>query len=209
MLLPRSRTKLEEFLPHVMAMVQGDSRPALPSNVALSYIRNAAIEFAKLSSVLRRTERIKIQDGNTAYPLVDEPDEEHIYRLVAVSRENGYLPPLRAHYEDSVLYLDKGQSYSTSDCEDQYMLVDYVVIPTRNACKVDDILYTDWHDAIVDGALSKIHLMPQRPWTSGVASRERDRAFRTAAGEARVKFFTDRAGTESARVRLPLAARGC
>lgn len=203
MLLPRNRTKLEEFLPHVMAMVQGDSRPALPSNVALSYIRNSAIKFAQRSSVLRRTEVIEFQPNNDMYPLVDAPDEEHIFRIVkAYTGTQCCGNEFLATFDDGIICLP-GYVVPSDPCEDLCFTVEFVVTPTKKSCEVDEILFTEWHDAIIDGALEQIHLMPQRPWTSGTASRERQRNFNIAVGEARRKYFTDRAGTRPDRVRYP------
>lgn len=201
MLQARPQTKLDEFLPHVMAMVMGDTRPGLPSSVVLSYIRKSAIDFAKKSSVIRRTERIKLQAGLYQYPLVSDPIDERIYRLVRVYDDNGN--EVCASFDDQTVIL-QGHGYVSSDaCEDVYLNVEFVVIPTQKACGVDSILYDEWHDAIVSGALSSIHLMPQRPWTSGTASREQARLQSLAIGEARRKYFTDRAGTCPTRVRPP------
>lgn len=203
MLLPRNRTKLEEFLPHVMAMVQGDSRPALPSNVAISYIRNAAIKFAQRSSVIRRSVQIKFQPDNLIYPLVDDPEEEKIHRLVRVYRGDECCnDEFVATFDDNTICL-AAWDVPSDPCEDQFFTAEFVAIPTRNACSVDEILFDEWHDAIVDGALEQIHLMPQRPWTSGTASRERQRNFGLAVADARRKYFTDRAGTAPTRVRYP------
>lgn len=204
MLLPRNRTKLDEFLPHVMAMVQGDSRPALPSAVALSYLRNSAIKFAQQSSVLRRTEKIKLQPNQLAYPLVDVPEEEEVYRIVSAryGDEDCCGREVYVFLDDNIMCVGSHE-VPPDTCEGVYLTVEFVVIPTRRACSVDDILYTIWHDAIIDGALEQLHLMPQRPWTSGTASRERQRNFNMAVAEARRKYFTDKAGTLPDRVRLP------
>lgn len=195
MLLPRPRTDYNKFLPHVMANVTGDSRAGLPPNVALSYIRSAAIEFAKKSGILRRTERIMLQDGLQRYPLVDAPEEERVYRLSSVKRNGCDYP---ATFDDSTVIFECPIGV-TQECP-EYIEVKYVVIPERSSCGVDELIFDEWHDAIVDGALEQIHLMPQKPWTSGGASQQRGLKFRMAAGDARRKYFTDRAGTVPARV---------
>lgn len=204
MLLPRNRTKLDDFLPHVMAMVQGDSRPALPSSVALSYLRNSAIKFAQQSSVLRRKEKIKLQPGQLSYPLIDAPEEEKVYRIVKAYYGDDECCGREVYVflDDDVMCIGSHEVPSEM-CEDVYLTVEFVVIPTRKACSVDEVLHTDWHDAIIDGALEQVHLMPQRPWTSGTASRERQRSFNVAVGEARRKYFNDKAGTRPDRVHLP------
>lgn len=195
MLLPRPRIDYNKFLPHVMANVTGDSRAGLPPNVALSYIRSAAIKFAAKSGILRRTERIRLQDGLEQYPLVDAPDEENVYRLSSVKRRGCDYP---ASFDDASIIFECPIGVA-DDCP-EFIDVEYVVIPSRSSCGVDEIIFNEWHDAIIDGALEQIHLMPQKPWTSGGASQQRGLNFRVAAGDARRKYFTDRAGTRPARV---------
>lgn len=195
MLLPRPRVDYNVFLPHVMANVTGDSRPGLPPNVALSYIKNAVIEFAKRTSILRRTDTIRLQDGLQTYPLINAPDEEKVYRLVSVSR-NGR--PQDASFDDTCVILSCPVGVSP-ECE-EHIVVEYVALPIRKSCNVDEIIYDDWHDAIVDGALIGIHLMPQKPWTSNAASQSRDKNFRIAIGDARKKYHYDRYGTRTPTV---------
>lgn len=194
-LLPRPRTDFNKFLPHVMANVTGDRRAGLPPNVALSYIKSAVIEFTKKSSILRRNEKIRLQDGLQCYPLVDAPEEEQVYRLVDVLR-NGCS--VAARFDDVNVIFDCPIGVS-EDCP-EFIDVEYVVIPARSSCSVDDIIFEQWHDAIIDGALEQIHLMPQKPWTSGGMSQLRGKKFKEHVGDARKKYFTDRAGNRPAVV---------
>lgn len=186
MLLPRRKINLEEFLPHVMAMVQGDSRDGLPSNVALSYIRNAAIRFAERSRVLRRHHTVRFQPNLTCYPLLDG-DDEVILQVTGACHNDG--PIGVGSFEDNVLRI----CYTPNECDIEFEVM-YVVKPTRKACAVDELLYEEWHDAIVAGALSDLHLMPQQPWTSGQSHLLRRQEFERGVAQARIRRW--REGTD-------------
>lgn len=181
MLLPRPKTDLKEFLPHVMAMVQGDSRPGLPDNVAVSYIRRAAIAFARRTKVITRIEKIKFQENLSLYPLLDG-DEERIVSVIGAIHNGCPIPVIS--FTDNVVEI----CYTPNEC-DEHFEVEYVAEPTAKACEVDSILYDEWHDAIIAKALSDLHLMPQQPWTSGQSHMLRKQDFENEVARARVKRF--------------------
>lgn len=157
MLMPRSKVKLEQFLPHIMLMVQGDSRPALPEAVALSSIRNACIEFSRDTGIITRTERINTQPNMFTYPLVFDTDDEELHTVARVEDARGELPFI---HDDSCVTF---QFQPTEGC----LEVRFTVHPTRTCCQVDEVLHDDWYEAIVDKVMTELHLMPQQPWTSG------------------------------------------
>lgn len=195
-LLPRPQISLNEFLPHVMANVSGDSRAPLASNVALSYIRRAAIRFARETGIIIRTEKVNLQAGVCEYPLRFNVENEIISALVSVKR-NGY--DVRAKIVDEMLNVDD-MGYANATCDPQFVVVKFSVVPTGTACSVDSLLYDLYHDAIVDGALEQIHLMPQQPWTSGAASDRRGRDFREAVSKAKIRRRQEDDGNKSRRV---------
>ena len=184
-LFPRPRVNLNDFLPHVMAMVSGDSRAPLSPNVAVSYIRRAAIRFATDSAVLVRTENVALQDGLDRYPLTFDADNEIPYALLSVKR--GYCD-VEASLVDDVIALGCPVG------DNRNVVVKFSVIPTHNACNVDSLLMDRYHDAIVSGALEQIHLMPQKPWTSGAASERHGAIFLKAVADARKKRYQDADG---------------
>lgn len=195
-LLQRPQISFDVFLPHVMANVSGDSRAPLASNVALSYIRRAAIRFARETGIITRKEKIKPQSGVCDYPLRFNSENETVSSLVSATR-NGHC--VRANVVDGVLNIpDMG--HVGASCDPQEIVVEFSVIPTGMACHVDSLIYDLYHDAIVDGALEQIHLMPQQPWTSGAASDRRGRDFREAIGKAKVRRLQDKDGNRPNRV---------
>lgn len=197
-LLPRPQISLNDFLPHVMANVAGDSRAPLASNVALSYIRRAAIRFAMETGVITRSENITLQDGVCEYPLTYDSENEMVYRLVRAKRRG---QDVAASVIDTVVHLH-WHGYVNNNCEDAPVTVTFSVVPAPNACTVDAILMDLYHDAIVDGALQYIHLMPQQPWTSGAASELRGKSFQAAVSRARLQKRQDEDGNMGRRVKV-------
>ena len=195
-LLPRPQISLNEFLPHVMANVSGDSRAPLASNVALSYIRRAAIRFARETGIVTRKEKVFLQSGVCEYPLRFDAENEIVSALVSAKR-NGH--DVRATIIDGVLTVDD-MGYIGTPCDPQPVIVEFSVVPTGAACSVDSLLYDLYHDAIIDGALEQIHLMPQQPWTSGAASDRRGRDFREAVGKAKIRRRQEQDGNRPRRV---------
>lgn len=182
-MLARQRVKLDEFLPHVMAMVQGDaSRAALPPEVALSYIKNSAIEFARKSGILTRQIEVKFEDGVDIYPILD-PACERLHTLISAWDAKTGCPLDVEAWEDNCVRICK----LPGPC-DEHFIVKIIASPSRNCCEVDAVLYEDWHDYIVAGALSALHMMPQSTWTSSAAAQMQGNKFNEGVKEARVKI---------------------
>lgn len=186
MLLARSKVPYSDFLPHVMAFVQGDTRPGMSSEAAASFIRNSAIKFATASGILIKDVTVKLQSGMHTYPLflvVGEESDEKIIRVVSAYHSETNADIVLDGFEDDCITLS-----STPDgCDLGSIIVRVVAVPTRTSCKVDELLFNDWHDAIINGALSEIHMMPQQPWTSGGAAQDRTRLFRQDVSRARIR----------------------
>jgi hypothetical protein len=73
----------------------------------------------------------------------------------------------------------------TANMTDSLRLLDVAVCPTRSATEVDDILYNDHIEAIRDGALSKLLLLKNRPWTDIDAAKRHRWDFQSAIGQAK------------------------
>lgn len=194
MLLQRNKVDLALFVPDVMAMTRGDgTRKGLPAEVAVSFVRDAIIDFARLSSAVCRTEYIRLQPGLCEYPLVDCDSDEEIHSIVEAGEKD--CPVETCGLDNGCLVLPDGFGYFSDT-----LRVEYSVIPCRDACEVDEYLYKHHKTAIVAGALASLHLMPQRPWTSGEAARQRRVQFEEDVAEARkMKLRNRNADRQSVR----------
>lgn len=179
-LLSRTRP-IEDFLPHILIHTAGnDESGALPKEAALSFIRNAAIQFADKTGLLTKVIYVDLQCGLSSYP-IDVNNETIIGVKRAKYKEfesfdcgcSWSWGHVSFSFNDDVLSIHPAP---TSDVE-RGLEVEVVLTPTRDACDLDAQFYDKWHDAIVDGALSEIHGMSGFPWSSVTRSDFRNRKF--------------------------------
>lgn len=192
MKLLKSKTPLDAFVPHVVAQAMGsEDQPSLPESAAISFIRNSAIRFAEKTQILKEEHHIDLQCGLQCYPLETEDCE------TVISVEEAQLGEffnqnctfdwnwggVRFNVEDDVLNICPAP---TKDI-DNGLRLKLTVAPSRDCCEVDSVLYDKWFDAIVWGALSEIHMMPGRPWSSAGRADYRRNQFEDEVGRATVR----------------------
>jgi hypothetical protein len=171
MRLLRQTRPLTDFAPHVLANTFGDeNQGSLPEAAAISYIRNSVISFAERSGILKEKMKIDLQCGLDCYPLVTKNCETIIgvkkAKLGDFSEEDcgctwSWGSVCFEMCDDSLII----SPAPTEDIKDG-LEVEIIVAPSRDTCDVDAVFYDKWFDAIINGALAEIHLMPNRPWTS-------------------------------------------
>lgn len=177
------RTKpLEDFLPHILIHTAGtDESGSLPKEAALSFIRNAAIQFADKSGVLTQKIYVDLQCGLSEYPIETADCETIIGVKYAKYREHEASDcgcswswgSVSFTFHDDVLSIHPAP---TNDAQGG-LEVEVVLTPNREACELDAQFFDKWHDAIVHGALSEIHSMPGQPWSSVTRADYRNRRF--------------------------------
>lgn len=172
------RVSVDNFLPHVMANAIGDEKTEmLPENAARSFIINSAIKFSERSGILKRKIKIDLQCGLDTYP-IEIADCETVIMVEHAQYSSFCAGPddffssgssccwswgdVRFSMEDDTLHINPAP---TKDIKHGLELK-LIVAPKRDACEVDVSLYDKWYDAIVNGALYNIHMMPNRPWSS-------------------------------------------
>lgn len=77
-----------------------------------------------------------------------------------------------------------------------------VLKPSQTATHVWDRLYQDWQSELVAGALSKLLLMPKKPWSDMAAAALHERTFRD--GVLRAKVVALKEGTSGSLASYPL-----
>lgn len=191
MQLLNNKVDYKEFVPHILAnTVNTTDDTTLPEAAAISFVRNACIDFAKRSKVIRKKVKIDLQCGLKDYPL-DSLDCE---RVIGVS----YAKLGQHEQEDCGLYWNWGNVHfqfenevltvhpiPDRDIEDGLHL-ELILQPTRESCSVDSRIYDDHYDAIVNHALFEIHMMPGYPWSSVTRADYRKRLYNEAIGVATV-----------------------
>lgn len=173
---------IEDFLPHILIHTRGNEESGgLPQDAAISFIRNAAIQFADKTSLLKRKIKVDLQCGLSEYPL-DIPSCETITGVSYARYGNHEIQDCGCSWNWGNVYFEfdddvlKIHPAPTKDVFDG-LEVEVIVTPSRDACELDAQFYYKWHDAIIDGALSEIHSMPGQPWSSVTRADYRNRKF--------------------------------
>lgn len=143
----------ERWLPEVIVGIEDADE-----EIAASYTREAAIQFARDTRVLQRVVHIPLQPGECTYPVFPYP-EERIHGIVAAGFKgqscactggcSGYLPDGVAYSFDPArneFHLEQGNH----DCCDRRYILEVIVwaAPTEDACVHDVFLYEHYRQLI-------------------------------------------------------------
>jgi hypothetical protein len=195
---------LDVFLPELLM-----SAPALPSDIAASYIRQAAIDLAEQSNCLRRQIIVESQAGCSDY-LLEPPDCTRTNKIVRVcdARGNEYFvdsrapcaPPCAVSCIDACcsgdwfpmstlrVWFEQPNVFNVLPTPrvdlDLGFTVEISVVPDRDACEVDELLYQRYSPTIVAGALSYLHLQPGQPWSNPGLSKANKDTFKIGSARA-------------------------
>lgn len=195
---------LDVFLPELLL-----TAPALPSDIAASYIRQAIIDLAEQSNCLRRHLFVEAQAGAGDY-LLEPPDCTHTNKIVKVCDRQGgdYFVRPGGHCEVpcAVSCADvcgHGSWFPMQHLQvwfeqpnvlnirpvprvdlDLGYTVEISVTPDRDACEVDEILYQRYSPTIVAGALSYLQLQAGQPWSNPGLSKANKDAFKIGSARA-------------------------
>lgn len=199
---------LSAFTPELILAV-----PELQDEIAESYIRQAAIDFALQTNALRRVVAIEAQAGVGDY-MLDAGQHVVVNRIVRVCdwRGNSYYvspgkacrPPCWVSVAEicpsscgggafghnpvlTVEFVDPNELHVRPVPEVDFDLgyeVEVSVIPTREACELDEAMFAKHAPVIVSGALKYLHLMPNRRWSNPGLAQAADQAFKLGCARA-------------------------
>lgn len=195
---------LDRFLPELLL---GASQ--CPSDIAASYIRQAAIDLCEQSNVLRRKIIVEAQAGVGDY-LLEPPDCTRTNKIVEVCDHlgNTYLRDIKARCEApcAVTCVDacgNGEWFPMQRMRvwfdqpnvlnvrplprfdvDLGYVIEISVIPDRDACELDEILYQRYAPTIVSGALAYLQLQANQPWTNPALARVNKDQFKVGSARA-------------------------
>lgn len=164
--------QLTDFLTRLNPMV-----PGCPQPVALQALLDTAIDFCDRTSIVQAVgDPVQVQPGVAQYD-VDLPPETAVARVLnvwydghllelaptqAVTSYWAYAPgPTGAPTVAYVLEPATVQVFPVPDATTTGALaVRFATKPTRSARSVDDVLYNDWVETIVAGALARLAVVP-------------------------------------------------
>jgi hypothetical protein len=184
----------EDFLPDVMPYV-----PGCPEVVAVSAIRNAAIEFCMKSLWLVNNPATLVSVANqAAYAPVLPTDTE----LAAVDQVTYNASQLNPVGEVDVTYLFQSpgvpQYFTQIDPVNVQLLpmpqsagvtirMVVALTPTKTATTCDSNMFERWGEGIGYGARARLHAIPGQPFSSPDESMRCRQMFSTAIGGARIE----------------------
>lgn len=168
---------ISDFFPRLMPFVAGCSEP-----LATQAIVDSAIEFCEKSLVIQHTiDSFSTVAGTAAYSL-DAPFQQEVARIIRVAvagRDLYGLPqtPMPAAPSDAVahplaFYTTRNDSELLLQLEPipdaaYTVYVRAALRPTKEATQLEDDLYTRWSDAVINGALARLKIIPGQAFTDG------------------------------------------
>lgn len=192
MQLLKQTVPISKFTPHVVVATydQNGDNP-IPENVAESFIRNSAISFAEKTGILTEKININLQCGLSEYP-IEASDCNTVIGVKSAKMGDWASEDCGCSWnwgEVQFQMIDdllKIYPAPNDDIENGLQL-EVVVIPNRDACELDAQLYDKWFDAIVNGALAELHMLPSRHFSSTTRGDYRKRMFNEDVGRATMR----------------------
>lgn len=164
---------LDTILRHVMPIV-----PQLPHEMALDYVRQSYIELARRSSILVARLVQDYQAGVNDYPILT-PDGYEMFQMMAVDhpsyRRVDYWQGQNSGLWNTRFDIVDNKSiyfHTAPSVDSEGTLILYVSLLPSNCCgRIPSSVEVPYGYAIAEGALSKLLLIPNKPWTNpGIAA---------------------------------------
>lgn len=164
-----------DILPHVTPFAS-----QLPDELAIEFIRQATIRFARETGALRDIATINAEPNVLDYN-VYTAESYVIERAVEVSFAKDCINPKIDFTPPNHIRLSRGVGKA------QHGQVELVVVPNQSCFTIEDALYELHAKDIAAGALAEAHKLPDQVFTSLDMAVMRDREFRAAMSQARTR----------------------
>lgn len=184
----------EDFVPAVAAFVKD-----APIEMIAYHAREAAIEFAKISRVIKRRLHVDLQENVSDYRF-DVDDDYTVLAVEDVWLEGKLLPKSDGHWPHwggGYTVFDTGHiELPAMPSEDvpQGLIVEVSVVPGRQSKFFDRRMFDLWSKEIASGTIARLMRMPEAPWYATKEWRAFENEFRRGALSAKTvasRQFTD------------------
>jgi hypothetical protein len=186
--------RFEDFLPEVMPYV-----PNCPEIVAVSAIRDAAIEFCRKSLwLIYEHDPINTVANQSAYEL-SLPTDTEMAAIWTASLDTIQLAPV-GEVDASTLsgttgipmYITQIDTFNVRLVPTPYLDGSVLqmfagIMPTRTSVTCDDQLSAHWAEQIGYGARARLHDIPGQPFTSPEMAMKYRAMFSNGMGEAKIE----------------------
>ena len=156
---------LADFLPRLQATLG-----VVDSDMAMSYLMDAVVQFCRESRLIRRVECIPLDKCTFSYRIKQLDKNERMSEVVDIRLfDDGcakHHSNLKYYVTDNAIYFE-----DLPTCHKGTIEVEYTVVPKRDSELVYDVLYEDWLEAIVHLALSRLYRLTDMEWVDfGIAN---------------------------------------
>lgn len=173
---------VDKFLPRIQSSIDG-----IDTDMAISYIMDAVIQFCRESQLIRRVKCINLECCTTSYPLEVSPNER-LSELMAVRVfSNGCASEQEVNYyiDNDVLYV-----HETPHMNGLTLEVEYTVVPKRDSTAIPEVIYEDWVNAVTHLAFSWLYSLGDMEWANLTIADYHARQYQTYLRQARFHNIT-------------------
>lgn len=181
---------LDEFLRFLLPSVHN-----APVEVAMHYVREAAIEFATHTACLKDFVPIDLQANVIDYEVPCLNDQVYVWGLKSVSYRGKPLCRLPGHpVQNTTLF---GPGYWFEAPSEIYILprhafdiphgvtVEVLLQPTQDATSLPRKLYDEYAEQLAFGAMNRLLSMKEADWFDGIEANKQWKKFRDAKNTAK------------------------
>ena len=181
-----------------------------PKVIALSAIRDSAIDLCKRTSVWTQTHSpIYLYNNGVEYKMDDTPRDAIVDRLldakvdgnnidVVFPRELFKLQGRKGRPLMCTVSTPGTVSVAPVPAERHEMVLRVALRPKKSATSMDDLVLDEWHQIIVYGALYRLKMMAEKPWSDNPGASSNKVLFDEGVRKAKVKAVSGYgAGTNS------------
>lgn len=182
--------------------------PALPgveTDLVTFHVRNAAIEFCEETGIADfQASQVSLVEGQDEYSVMLHGADYTVARIKSAYLDEKYLVPTtpdqldrsRANWSEHkgspVMYFMPDPTvlklYPTPDKSGQVLKLVYTLMPTRDSVGVEDFLFERYVEDIAHGAISRLAMMPAKPWTNLETAANSGLMFRAAKRDAAIEI---------------------
>lgn len=178
--------------------------PHCPEHVALHAVKMTTIDFCRRTHWWKYTsDPLDLQAGEKAYQ-IEVPNGTEPISVVAAWYNSTPLFPLGFSSKNKYQFtnLDDRQAtpmaFSQNDTQEVVLspvpakdeagalVLTTAIQPKRNATGADRDMMERWFDALMNGALVRVYMIPNQPFTSSEAASARDKLYREELTKAKI-----------------------
>lgn len=176
---------ISEFVPYIRTAIDG-----IDEDMALVYITDAIIEFARDTKILQHTTCVTLEPCIDSY-ILDVPYGRIIEIAAVEAQHDGCFSELLdfsnyVYVDGNVLYIDGPLPIG----DEQTINIKVILSPKRTDNAVPETLLEDWVTGIMHLTLAKLFMLPDAKWYNMNAARENIAWYQRYVSKAKIRNIT-------------------